>query len=109
VRSLLNAGIDVRGLAHITGGGFVDNLPRTLPANTSAVIRRGSWPELPIFTLIQRTGPIADEEMFHVFNMGLGMLVVLPASQAQAALMALPGDAYRVGEVSAGERQVRIQ
>ncbi len=108
VRALLQAGIDVRGLAHITGGGFTDNLPRILPPDIGAVIRRGTWPELPIFTLIQRSGHIADAEMFHVFNMGLGMLVVLPAGQAQAALEALHGDAYRVGEVVAGEHEVHV-
>ncbi len=110
VRALLRAGVDVRGLAHITGGGFVDNLPRILPPGLGAVIRRGTWPEPPIFALIQRSGTIADAEMFHVFNMGLGMLAVVPADQVQAALDALHGDAYRVGEIVAGEggREVRV-
>lgn len=108
VHALLAAGIDVRGLAHITGGGFVDNLPRVLPAGVGATIRRGTWPILPIFQLIQHRGRISDAEMFHVFNMGLGMLVVLPRSDADRALMLLAGDAYAVGEIVAGQSGVRI-
>jgi phosphoribosylformylglycinamidine cyclo-ligase len=96
-------------MAHITGGGFVDNLPRVLPAGTAAVIRRGTWHEPPIFSLIQHTGRIADDEMFHVFNMGLGMLLVVPAEQAKAAHEALPGDCFIVGEIVTGARDVRVQ
>jgi len=103
VRTLQAAGVDVRGLAHITGGGFIDNLPRILPQDTAAEIRRGAWPELPIFELIQRLGGITDDEMFHVFNMGLGMLVAVPQDHVAAALIALPGDAHLVGEITAGD------
>lgn len=109
IRQLWNAGIDVRAMAHITGGGFVDNLPRVLPAGTGALIRRGTWPELPIFDLIQRTGHIADDEMFHVFNMGLGMLVVVPPEQAQPAQSTLAGDCYVVGEIIAGAHEVKVR
>ena len=102
VRSLWNAGVDVRGLAHITGGGFIDNVPRILPDGVGAVIRRSTGNELPILSLIQRTGNIPDDEMFHVFNMGLGMLIVLPPEQVQQALEVLKGDAYLVGEIVIG-------
>ena len=105
---LIKAGIDVRGLAHITGGGVVDNLPRILPAGIGAVIRRGTWPVLPIFSLIQRLGKVADAEMFRVFNMGLGMLVVLPAEQVTAAQTALAEVSYLVGEIVAGPIGVSI-
>jgi len=108
VQALLSAGIDVRALAHITGGGFVDNLPRVLPAGVGAMIRRGTWPILPIFQLIQHLGQISDAEMFHVFNMGLGMLAVVPQIDADRALALLAGDAYAVGEIVAGDGQVRI-
>jgi phosphoribosylformylglycinamidine cyclo-ligase len=109
VNLLRAAGIDIRGLAHITGGGFIDNLPRILPDNFNAFIERGTWPELPIFSLIQREGNISDDEMFHVFNMGLGMLVVLPGEAANQALELLPNHAYIVGKIVAGEKQVIVE
>lgn len=108
VQALWDAKVDIRGLAHITGGGFVDNLPRILPETIGAVIKRDSWPELPIFGLIQRTGSIADDEMFHVFNMGIGMMVIVPAEQATQALAALPNDSFQIGEIVAGSREVTI-
>jgi phosphoribosylformylglycinamidine cyclo-ligase len=102
------AGIDIKGLAHITGGGVIDNLPRIFPAGVGAVLHRGSWPEPPIFGLIQRQGNIDDAEMFRVFNMGLGMLVVLPAEQVSPALSTIPGEEYAVGEIVAGNGSVTI-
>lgn len=99
VQALWNAGIEIRGLAHITGGGVIDNLPRILPAGMGAVIRQGTWPVLPIFRLIQRLGGVDEAEMYRVFNMGMGMLVVLPADHVEAARAALPGQSYRVGEI----------
>jgi phosphoribosylformylglycinamidine cyclo-ligase len=109
IRKLWQAGIDVRAMAHITGGGFVDNFPRVLPKHVNALIQRGSWPELPIFTLIQQTGKIADAEMFHVFNMGLGMLVVIPPDQAATALRTLEGDSYQVGQIVSGQHEVIVR
>jgi phosphoribosylformylglycinamidine cyclo-ligase len=79
VARLREAKVDIRGLAHITGGGVMDNLPRILPNGLGAEIRRGTWDEPPIFALIQSQADVSDDEMFHVFNMGLGMLVVVPA------------------------------
>lgn len=103
VSALWDAGIDVRGLAHITGGGLWDNLPRILPtgvpAGVAARIQRGSWPEPPIFGLIQREGDITTHEMFHVFNMGLGMLVIVPAAQAKQVTALVGG--HVVGEIMA--------
>jgi phosphoribosylformylglycinamidine cyclo-ligase len=109
VQQLWDAQVDIRGLAHITGGGFVDNVPRILPPGVDAVIRRGSWPELPIFGLLRRLGAVDDSEMVRVFNMGLGMLAVIPADQAALAQQTLPGDAYLAGEIVAGQRQVIIR
>ncbi len=108
VAKLWQAGVDVRGLAHITGGGVIDNLPRILPPGTGAHIRRGRWPEPPIFALIQQAGQISDAEMFHVFNMGLGMLAVVAPEQAAQAQAALPDEIFLVGEVVAGEQRVHI-
>jgi phosphoribosylformylglycinamidine cyclo-ligase len=109
VRKLQQAGIDLRGLAHITGGGLPDNLPRILPAAMGAVIRRGSWPEPPVFGLIQRQGNIADAEMFHVFNMGVGLLAVIPGEQVALAQATLADTMFVVGEVVSGENRVLIE
>jgi phosphoribosylformylglycinamidine cyclo-ligase len=108
IQTLWDGGVDVRGLAHITGGGIVDNFPRIFPQSISAQIQRGTWRELPIFTLIQRVGNIADDEMFHVFNMGLGMLVVIPSDQEAHAKQILP-ELTRVGEMVAGNGEVIIR
>ena len=108
VTRLQQADIDIRGLAHITGGGVTDNLPRILPVTVSAHIQRGTWPEPPIFGLIQRLGGISADEMFHVFNMGLGMLVIIPANQVELTLATLAGDSYTVGEMVPGDKQVKV-
>lgn len=106
VRALQTAGIDIKGLAHITGGGVIDNLPRIFPEDIGATIHRGTWPEPPIFGLIAQRGGIDAFELFHAFNMGLGMLVIVPAEQVEAALAVLPGDLYRVGEIIHGHGSV---
>ncbi len=98
IARLRQAGIDVKGLAHITGGGIVGNLPRILPDGLGARIAWGSWPAPALFGLIRRAGNIDGAEMFRVFNMGLGMLVVVPAEQTGAAL-AVAQPAYGVGEI----------
>ncbi|MER3400290.1 MAG: phosphoribosylformylglycinamidine cyclo-ligase [Thermoflexus sp.] len=109
IRRLRAAGVPIKGLAHITGGGVFENLPRILPEGTAAVLRRGTWPEPPIFALIQERAGVDPEEMFHVFNMGLGMLIVVPPEAVAVALAALPGELYAVGEVATGAREVRIE
>lgn len=109
VRQLWQAGVELRGLAHITGGGIGDNLPRILPPGVGAAIRRGAWEEPPIFGLIQRLGQVSNSEMFHVFNMGLGMLVVVPPDQVSRAQSALAGEVCIVGETVAGDGSVEIQ
>lgn len=109
VQQLQAAGIEIKGLAHITGGGFVDNLPRILPDGIGAIIKRGTWPELPIFGLIQAEGKIPDADMFHAFNMGLGMLIVVPAEQVSAAQATLSEPVYRVGEMTSGAKKVVIR
>jgi phosphoribosylformylglycinamidine cyclo-ligase len=108
VATLRAADVGLRGMAHITGGGFTENVPRILPEDCDAVLQRGAWPEPPIFGLIQQRGEVEPSEMFDVFNMGLGMLVVLPQEDAERVLAVLPGDAYRVGEIVAGQRKIMI-
>lgn len=108
IQELWQAEIDLRGLAHITGGGVLDNLPRIFSPGIGAVIRRGTWPEQPIFGFIQRLGQVDDAEMFRVFNMGLGMLAVIPSDQVNQALRVLPGEAFRVGEIVHAPQTVTI-
>ena len=107
--ALQAAGVEIRGLAHITGGGVYDNLPRILPSGTAAVLQRGTWPEPPIFGLIARHSGAPSQDLFHALNMGLGMLVVVPPTQAETALAALPGDCYRVGVITSGSRVVTVE
>jgi len=98
LEQLWRAGITVKGMAHITGGGLIENPPRILPGGIAARIRRGSWPVPPLFQLIQRDGDIDPREMARVFNVGLGMLLFVPANEAGKALGQLGKDAWVVGE-----------
>jgi len=105
----LIAGECVAALAHITGGGITENLPRVLPRGTAAVIERGTWPVLPIFDHLQKLGNVPDDEMLRTFNMGLGMLVVVPAKKFKKAetLLDRAGEKfYSVGRIVKGERKV---
>ena len=108
VQALWEAGIDVRGLAHITGGGLIDNPPRIFPDGLGAEIKHGSWPVPPIFNLIQTLGTISDADMAHAFNMGLGMLVVVPQAQAERAQQVLD-EAFIVGKMVVGETAVTFK
>jgi phosphoribosylformylglycinamidine cyclo-ligase len=101
---LVQAGA-IHALAHITGGGFVENIPRVLPAGCGVEIHRGSWEIPPLFGLIGRLGGIAEAEMARVFNLGIGMVVLLPP-EAVTQLRARCPDARRLGQVVAGERHV---
>ena len=109
-RALRAAGDDIHALAHITGGGWEGNVPRTLPAGLGVEIETGSWPIPPIFSLIQSRGDIADEEMVRTFNVGIGLTVVMPEKLAEGAISALE-DAHRIGVVVAvpeGQPRVRF-
>ncbi len=99
VQRLWAASVAIKGMAHITGGGLIDNPPRILPAGVAAHLRRGSWPMPPIFQLLQRVGSIAAEEMARTFNLGLGMLLIVPPEQLNQALSALGEQAWAVGEI----------
>jgi phosphoribosylformylglycinamidine cyclo-ligase len=94
--------IDVKGMAHITGGGLVDNVPRVLPENTQAVLHRDSWQLPELFRWLQMKGGVADAEMVRVFNCGIGMVVIVAPAQADAAIKSLSAQglkAWTVGEV----------
>lgn len=109
VGPLLARGV-VKGLAHITGGGITENLPRILPDDTRAIIRRGSWTVPALFDLLQRGGAVAEGEMFRAFNMGVGMILVCAADRADDVRSALSdaGEpaAVLIGEVAEGPRDV---
>lgn len=99
----------VKGLAHITGGGFVDNIPRILPEDCRAVINKGSWPVLPVFQLLQETGNIPEQEMYRTFNMGIGMVCILAPEKEKEfkALLARDGEkVYFLGNLEKGSRNV---
>src|SRR5215472_15250373 len=101
----------LNGLANITGGGVIENLPRVMPNNTRAIIQRGSWPIPPIFGLIQRLGGISRGEMDRTFNNGLGMVAIVPAREADrvvAHLRRRKHGAHVIGEVTRGKRGVSI-
>jgi phosphoribosylformylglycinamidine cyclo-ligase len=98
VAALWDAGVALHALAHITGGGVYDNLPRVLPAGTGALIRRETWDIPPICELLWRMGGLTEHEAFHTLNMGLGMLLVLPPDAVAMALQILPA-ARLVGEI----------
>jgi phosphoribosylformylglycinamidine cyclo-ligase len=103
VNNLWAAGIRIHGMAHITGGGLIDNPPRIFPAGLAARLHRRTWPVPPIFDLIQRSGQIEDREMAHVFNLGLGMLLIIPHEQAADALACIAHDAQGEGAWVVGE------
>jgi phosphoribosylformylglycinamidine cyclo-ligase len=101
----------IKGLAHITGGGFVDNIPRVLPPNCDAVIRKGSWDPLPIFQLLQAKGGVPEAELYQVFNMGIGMTIITAADQAATVLKFIRQQnqkAWIIGEVVKGNGQARV-
>jgi phosphoribosylformylglycinamidine cyclo-ligase len=108
VRKLI-AGECAAALAHITGGGITENLPRVLPKGTAAVVELGTWPVLPVFEHLQKLGNVPQDEMLRTFNMGLGMLVVVPAKKFKKAetLLERAGEKfYSVGRIVKGDRKV---
>jgi phosphoribosylformylglycinamidine cyclo-ligase len=101
----------VKAFAHITGGGFVDNIPRVLPKNCDVVIKKGSWEMLPIFRMIAQKSGVPDEELYQVFNMGIGMVAIVSADKADAVLKfirAQKHDAWIIGEVVKGKGESRV-
>ncbi len=109
IQNLLSAGIEIHGLAHITGGGIIDNLPRILPDGLGALVQMDTWPVLPIFKMIQAYGSVERDEIFRVLNMGIGMIVVLPPEQVKDAQQALGEASYVIGNVIDSRRGVWIE
>jgi phosphoribosylformylglycinamidine cyclo-ligase len=97
----------IKGLAHITGGGLLENIPRILPEGLNVEIKRGTWPGLPVFRMLQRLGNIEEAEMFRVFNMGVGMVIVC-APEAGSEILKTTESCYEIGRVTPGSRQVTL-
>ena len=111
LKSLKEAGVQVKACSHITGGGFYENVPRMLKEGTHAVIKKDSYQVPPIFKLLAEKGEIAEEMMYNTFNMGLGMIVAVDPSQVDAAMEVIrkTGDVpYVVGSIEAGEKGVTL-
>ena len=103
--------MEVHAISHITGGGFYENVPRMMTEGLTAQIQLNSFPRLPIFDLIQKTGNIPERDMYNTFNMGIGMVLALPAGQAKQALEILSAageTAYQIGQVVSGQDGVKL-
>ncbi|OMF21980.1 phosphoribosylformylglycinamidine cyclo-ligase [Paenibacillus sp. FSL H8-0259] len=101
--------LPVKGMAHITGGGFIENIPRVLPENVNVEINYGSWPIQPVFGLMQSKGNVSNRDMFTTFNMGIGLVLVVAEADGARALELLKAsgeEAYLIGTVTEGERKV---
>ena len=108
IQLLLQNSIQINGMAHISGGGLVENIPRILPSNCAVEIKKDSWPVLSVFKVMQEIGNINEKEMYRTFNMGVGMVIIVPAEQKQEILSILKGNisVYEVGKVVQGEPKV---
>ena len=106
ILKLLEA-VDVRGMSHITGGGLPGNVPRMLPENTVAEIEKSSWPDLPIFSFLRKESGLPDEELFPVFNMGIGFVICVPESAEKIAKEILEKNGetvFRIGQIVSGNK-----
>ena len=106
-----NASPTIRGIAHITGGGFVDNIPRVLPKNCDVLIRKGTWDVPPIFELIRANGGVPEDELYQVFNMGIGMVLIVAADKADEVVRCIRGQkqkAWLIGQMVKGRGVVRV-
>jgi len=102
---------NIKGIAHITGGGFIENIPRMLPDGVKAVVHKGTWPVHPVFRLIQEKGNVPEKDMYNTFNMGIGMVLAVPAEIAPFVVAEANNQgekAYIIGETVKGEEKLEI-
>ena len=111
VFATLDAGIDVKGIAHITGGGLVENIPRILPDGCGVEIQKGSWPNIPVFDVMQSISDVDEDEMYRAFNMGIGMTFIVSPDDIGAVTDALKDltDVYEIGSVVNAENKVILK
>ena len=112
VRSLLDAQVNIHGISHITGGGFFENVPRMMKEGLTASIDTSTFPRPAIFDILQQAGNIPTREMYNTFNMGIGMVIAMPETDAEKALAALEAvgeHAYRIGKVISGDAGVEVK
>lgn len=111
LKSIKEAGVRVKACSHITGGGFYENIPRMLKEGTHAVVKKDSYPILPIFPMLAEYGDIAEEMMYNTFNMGLGMIVAVDEKDVESTLNAIKAageEGYVVGHIEAGDKGVTL-
>ena len=111
VFAILNNEIDIKGVAHITGGGLIENIPRILPDGCGVKIQKGSWPSLPVFDVMQSIGDVDEDEMFRTFNMGVGMVFIVDSNDVgyvKGALKEL-AEVYKIGSVVSGKKRVTLK
>ena len=104
--------VNVKGISHITGGGFYENIPRSIPDGLGAEIDRSAVKVLPIFELIAKTGNIPERDMFNTYNMGVGMSIVVPAEEVEKAISVLKEngeDAYVIGKIVSSSEKIVIR
>ena len=113
VLAMLDNDIDIRGIAHITGGGFIENIPRVLPESLDAEITKGSWTMLPVFSYLQKIGNVPEEEMYRVFNMGIGLMLIVPQSEKENienTLKDFPDfKIFEIGKIIKGSKKVVLE
>jgi phosphoribosylformylglycinamidine cyclo-ligase len=113
VLKILDQGVDIHGIAHITGGGFIENIPRVLPENVDAEIKKGTWPMVPIFPYMQKIGEIGEQDMYRTFNMGIGLMLIVPKSEKEKIekiLLDFPKfKIYEIGQIINGNKKVILK
>ena len=110
VLEMIDTDIDIHGIAHITGGGFIENIPRVLPKDVDVEIKKGTWPVLPIFNYMQKIGEVSEEEMYRAFNMGIGLMLIVPKTEKEKIEKILEKypklKIYEIGQIISGNKKV---
>jgi phosphoribosylformylglycinamidine cyclo-ligase len=113
VLDILDSGLNIKGIAHITGGGFLENIPRVLPQTLDAQITKGTWPVLPIFTFLQKLGNVSEKDLYTAFNMGIGLVLVLSESEeggVSEIVRKYPEfSIYKIGQIIKGSGKVVLK